>query len=451
MLRLILADLVAGARIWLGILVITAVTGMVGAFSAAVIETGIGLSGATLELLVVGLSGTVIILTTITALIVLGSMANLTVSLQQRGYALWQLVGIGPGLIRLVVLSQLAIVGISGAFLGCLLAEPFLQPVFDYVSGSFPGLDGVRLVFGAGSGFWVILSIVAMVMLGGWRSARQASRIAPLEALREPEPPRLRMGWLRWVTLGIVVACLGAMMLSFVGADIAAIGSQGVFIGPIIAGGFAAIGPLLFPALLRAWTAVVPERASASWFLARHSAGYRLSQSTAAISPLMVAIAMAGGLYGTVETLANAAAIQSGNAQNLAPGIDEAVLVLGGPLLLSAVGAAMTVFMSGHARKREFALIQSAGGTHRSILAGAAFEALIYLLTAAILGIAATIASGLIIAWGLGTTIPGTAPSFGIAPTLAVAGCGLLLLLAATVVPTAVALRHDVPQTLAST
>jgi len=32
-----------------------------------------------------------------------------------------------------------------------------------------------------------------------------------------------------------------------------------------------------------------------------------------------------------------------------------------------------------------------------------------------------------------------------------VAGAGLLLLLVATVIPTAVALRHDVPGTLAST
>ena len=450
MIRLIFADLAANARIWLGILIVTVATGAVGAFAAALIETGVSLGGTTLELLI-GLSSSVILLTGITALVVLGSMANLTVSLQQRSYALWQLVGIDPGLTRRVVVTQLAILGLFGAFLGCLCAWPLLQYLFDFVRTPFPGLETVRLAFGAGSFYWVICSTAAIVVLGGWRGARHASRIAPVKALREPEPQGAKMGWVRWVTFGSVVACLSAMMLSFVGADVAFIASQTVFIGPIIAGGLAAIGPILFPALLRAWTAVVPRGASAAWYLARHCAGYRLSQSTAAISPLMVAIAMAGGLYSAGETLANASSVQTNTPQSFAPGVDAVVLILGGPLLLSALGAAMTVFMSGHARRREFALIQSAGGTHRTILAAAIFEAVIYMLTAAILGTFATAATGLITAWAVSTTLPGTAASFGIAPTTAVAGAGLLLLLVATVIPTAVALRHDVPGTLAST
>lgn len=450
MLRLILADLVANARIWLGILIVSIATGAIGAFGAALIATGILLGGKTLETLV-AISGSVLLLTTVTALVVLGSLANLTVSLHQRGYALWQLVGISPRVIRVVVLGQLSIVALCGGVLGCVLARPLLQPLFNYTSRPFPGLETVQVNFGPGSAWWVILCTVAIVVLGGWRGARHASQVAPMEALREPKPRGLRMSWLRWAALAAVVSCLGAMMLSFAGADIPVIASQAVFIGPIIAGGFAAVGPILFPALLSAWTSVVPERASAAWFLARHSARYRLSQSTAAISPLMVAIAMAGGLYSAGETLANASTVQTGTAQSFAPGLESVVLLLGGPLLLSAIGTAMTVFMSGHARQREFALIQSAGGTHRGILAGAVFEALIYLVTAAILGIVATIATGLVTAWALGTTLPGTEASFGIVPTIAVAGGGLVLLLAATVIPTAVALRHDVPRTLAST
>lgn len=105
MMRLVLSDLAAHARVWLGVLAVTIATGGVGAIAAGLIETGIVHGGRVQE----GLSSTsaaVIMFTAVTALIVLGSTANLTVALQQRSYALWQLVGIRPTLVALVVLGR---------------------------------------------------------------------------------------------------------------------------------------------------------------------------------------------------------------------------------------------------------------------------------------------------------------------------------------------------------
>lgn len=444
MIRLILSDLAAHARVWLGTLAVTIVAGFVAAIAAGLIETGAFHGGRVQE----GLSSTssaVIVFTAATTLIVLSSTANLTVALQQRSYALWQLVGIRPVLIGLVVLAQLCIVGILGALIGSLIALPVFAPLFTWTFRAWDGMQGISLHLGAGSVLFVVLAITVVVMLGGLRGARRASRTPPIEALRDPEPPRIKMGWLRWLLSTGTLAGIVGFAVNMHGASFGQISGQSIFLTPLIAGMLAAAGPLVFPLVLRVWTTLLPAKASASWFLARNSARYRLSQSNAAISPLMVAIALAGGLYTTGMTLAAAQAARTGSSAGFDLAPEGVVLLLGGPLLLSAVTAAATVFMSGAAREREFALIQAAGSTQHAIVLTAVWEAVIYTVTAALLGAIATVAGGFIVASALGLTFPTV--SFAILAMIA--GGGFVLNLAATVAPTAAALRHEIPRTLA--
>lgn len=448
MLRLIFADLVQNARVWVGAFIVSVCTGAVGSVAASFIETGNSLGGKTQENLA-STSSVVIVFSSIAALVVVSSIANLTVSLQQRGYALWQLVGIRPGLIGVVVLCQLGIVALGGALLGCILAAPFLQPFFDFLFTSWNGMSGVTLVFSPVSMAWVVGIVVATTLLSGLRGARRASRVPAIEALQEPAPPRLRIGWLRWLVAAGAIAGTVALSNDLLSSDFQGIGQRSMLLTPLIAASIATLGPLLFPVVLGGWTALVPSQASSSWFLARNSARYRLSQSTAAISPLLVAVALAGGLYTTGGTLGNADTILTGRIDSFAMPIEPTILMLGGPLLLSAVGAAVTVFMSSRAREREFALVQATGGTHATIAAAAAWEAVIYVTTATLLGLAAVTAGGVVVAVALAKTVPGVLPSFGFSTTLVIAGVGLLLMLAATVLPSVAALRHEVPRTLA--
>lgn len=444
MIRLILSDLGAHARVWLGTLAVTIATGFVAAVAAGLIETGIAYGGRVQE----GLGSTssvVIIFTTVTALIVLSSTANLTVALQQRSYALWQLVGIRPAFVGLVVLAQLGIVGIVGAVIGCLIAVPSIGPLFAWSFTDWPTMQGVEVELTIIGALLVAAGIVAVIVMGGLRGARRASRTPPIEALRDPEPPRIKMGWLRIVlTAGMIAASVG-MSAGMNGARFSQISGMAPLLTPLIAGVLAAGGPILYPLALRAWTSLLPARASASWFLARNSARFRLSQSSAAIGPLMVAIALAGGLYTSGATLAAAQAERTGNAEGFDLAPEGVVILLGGPLLLSAIGAAATVFMSGHAREREFALIQAAGSTQAAIVLTAIWEAVIYTVTAAVLGTAATVAGGLIVAAALSLPFP----SVSFATLGLIAGGGFALILAAAVAPTAATLRHEIPRTLA--
>ena len=445
MIRLLLSDLAAHTRVWLGILAVAVAAGFVAAMTAGLIETGLAHGGRVQE----GLASTgsaVIMFTSIAALIVLSSAANLTIALQQRSYALWQLIGIRPALVGMVVLAQLGIVGALGAAIGFLLALPIFPPLFVWVFREWTDMQGISLHLGAVSMLVVVASIAVVVLLGGLRGARRASRTPPIEALRDPEPPRIRMGWFRIVLAVLVLGGTVALAWTLDGhASISAFSGQAVLLTPLIAAVFAAAGPLVFPVVLRAWTAIVSPGASASWFLARNSARYRLSQSSAAIGPLMVAVALTGGLYTTGATVAAAQAERTGSSAEFDLAPEGVVILLGGPLLLSAVAAAATVFMSGHARERELALIQAAGSTHAAITLAAIWEAVIYTATAAILGAAATVIGGLIIAAKL--AMP--APVVSFATMALIAGGGFVLILVATAAPTVTALRHEIPRTLA--
>lgn len=445
MIRLIVSDLIAHARVWAGVLAVTTVTGFVGAIAAGLIETG-NVHGGRVQEGLASTSAAVIMFTTVTALIVLSSTASLTVALHQRSYALWQLVGVRPALVALVVLTQLVIVGALGSLVGCVAAIPLFAPLFTWAFREWPNMQGISLHLGNISVLAVAAAIAVVVLLGGLRSARHASRTRPIEALRDPEPPRVTMGWFRVILTALILGGVLALALNLDGsASLSAFSGQAILLTPLIAAGLAAAGPLVFPLVLHAWTSLLPTNASASWFLARNSARYRLSHSNAAIGPLMVAIALAGGLYTVAATIDVALAGRDGttSSTDLAP--EGVVILLGGPLLLSAVAAASTVFMSGHAREREFALVQAAGSTQAAIILTAVWEAVIYTVTAAILGTAATVIGGFVIAGALSLAVPVVSyTTLGI-----IAGGGFVLLFASTVAPTAAALRHDIPRTLA--
>lgn len=444
MIGLVFADLRHHGRVWFGALISVLAAGFVGGFAAGLLETSTRYDGPAAEALTSS-SMAVIVFSAIAALVVLSSAAALTVALQSRGYALWQLVGVSPSRVGLVVLAQLAVIGVVGSLLGCLVAVATFTHIFDWVFRDWQGLQSVEPSLGFIGALATVVTVTVVVVAAGLRGARRASRVAPIAALRDPEPTRLRIGWVRATLIIGVTWGAVAMISGFTDASFSTISSQAILLAPLIVAIFAGLGPVLFPLVLRAWTAVIPARLSASWFLARHSARARLSQSSATISPLMVAIALAGGLYTTAETLAVADALRTGGTASYDLAVEGVVLLLGGPLLLSAIGAAASVFMTGHSREHEFALVRAAGSTHATIIMTAVWEAVIYTVTAAMLGLIAVLITG----FALARAVDLDSPVVSFAALGLITGGGFALILAATVIPTVAALRHEIPRTLA--
>ncbi|MBW1638016.1 hypothetical protein G3H63_02815 [Microbacterium resistens] len=446
MIRLTVADLVRQARIWSGLFLLTIVVGFVAGFAAMLVETGLVQGGAVRQTLD-GASSMVLVFTGISAVVVIAGAANLTVALQQRGYALWQVVGVSPSRVGVVVRAQLGLVGIGGGLLGCALTTTVMRPLFAYFFQTWGDeVLSTPLRLGPVSFLCVGVGVGVLCMAGGHRAARRASRVPPVEALREPEPPRVRMGVLRGV---LVVATLGgvtALAWRLGDGDFSSIVNRGMFLTPAVVALMAAWGPVLYPAAQRIWSALVPARMSGAWFLARHDARSRVSQSTAVIAPLMVAIALVGGLYSGAATLGAAAPAWTGQQGDWTIQTEAVAVMLGGPLLVGTTGAAVAVFMASGARERQVALLQAAGADRGVILRAAWGEATIHAATAVLLGAAATVIGSGFLAAGLGLS----APIVAWGPILLVGAVGAGLITLATLVPTAAALRMPVSRVLAA-
>lgn len=440
---LVFADLRQGVRVWVGAFVVACAAGFVGAVAASMIDTSLHLDGLQRQFLAGG-SSVVLMFTTVTALIVVSSVANLTVALHRRNYALWQIVGIRPAKVGSIVLLQLGLIALLGSASGVGVALLVLNPMFAAILSSWDDVSAVHFVLGPAAGLSVLGAVLLVTLLGGLRGARRASRVPPIEALRDSDASAMKVRWFRMLLAAAILTGLVWTSTSLYGAEFDYIINTSIAITPLIVALLAALGPLVLPVVQRAWTALLPRRASASWFLSRNSARYRLSQSAAAISPLMVVIGLTGGLYTTSSLLRQSIIERTGDDQGWSLPLESVVLMLGGPLLLSGVAAAATVYMTSHAREREFALVAAAGATHRHVVWMAVWEAVIYAGSALLLGAVAVVGGGVIVATSLGLhSMPMSWSS-----TAVIAGGGFVLLLVATVVPTVAALRHSVMRSL---
>jgi predicted lysophospholipase L1 biosynthesis ABC-type transport system permease subunit len=129
--------------------------------------------------------------------------------------------------------------------------------------------------------------------------------------------------------------------------------------------------------VMRLWVGLVPER-SDSWYIARESAKYNVTRSHAGISLMVIAIGL-GILTGVMGLWSEPqyAAI--------------AIALFGTPLgLVLFAGAATIIMTSGH-RRRDTTLLTISGATRTTALAAAAFEALIFTLTAGIISLVAAL------------------------------------------------------------
>jgi putative ABC transport system permease protein len=227
--RLIAADLLDTARVWLGATLVAAVAAATGVVVAGDVRTG-GTAGLALY----AISGTVVF-SAVTTLVVLGSVTRLAVTLHQRSYALWLLVGLTPRHVRTVVQAQLALVALVGGTVGCAAAAPVLSPLFALCFADVPEPRHLRPTFDTPAAASMIAYVLLMVVLGGARAARRAARTPALRALREPEAPAQGMSTARWLTGAAAAAVLVSVVAGLPGKDTEHIGTPLMLIGPLTA------------------------------------------------------------------------------------------------------------------------------------------------------------------------------------------------------------------------
>lgn len=442
MIRLVLCDLRDHAATWAGAFCVAVACGFVGGFAASLIATA--RTYPNLESLAV----TTIMFSAFAAVAVLVSAANLTVAAQCRSYALWQLANVSPRRVAAVVLAQLAVVAVLGAAVGTSIEAASFAPLFPIVFSSpfYQPIDQVVLDVGLPLMPGVWLAVVGVFLVGGLKGARSAGRTPPLAALRETELPRKGVTWLR--VLLFVGLVLGTWQLasSLYGKDLDAL-SNSLFLPLLMAAALVTVAPVVFSVLLGAWTSLVPQGRLCAWYLARRTARYSLSASTSVEVPIMVGFGLVAGIFSLGSLLETAMHQQGLTGYSATLDFTSIVLLLGGPVLLCAVGAAVSVVMTSKTRTRDVSLLVAAGARPGTLLAAAACEALVHAVTATLAGMAVVVASNAVVASAVGMP-PFSGLAFG--EGLVVSLAGFVLVLAATLAPTCAALHREPALVLAA-
>lgn len=436
MMRLVFSDLRDHAVTWLGAFFVAVGCGYIGGWAASI--------GATMEPYpnLQDLPWMVLVFSSLAAAAVLVPAANLTVSVQRRSYALWQLVNVSPRLVSAVVIAQLAVVAVAGAVCGTLLEAATYVPLFPLVFSSryYQPIDHVVLEVGLPLFPLVWFGVVGVFVLGGLRGARSAGETPPLVALNAPEPTRKGMTWLR-IALFAGLAFGDWQLASFMvgsGADAAL--DMSLFLPVLMIAMLVPLAPLVFSIVLRAWTSLVPKTRWNAWYLARHTARYGLSASTSVETPVMVGFGLVAGVFSLSGVLGAYVRQQGMTGWSTSLDFTSSLLLLGGPILLCAIGAAVSVVMTSRSRTRDVALLIASGARPQTMLGAAVCEALIHAVTATFVGAAAVVASNAVIAYAVGLPLFANL-AFG--EGLVVSLAGFVLVLTATLVPTCAALNKE--------
>lgn len=400
MRKVIAAELRGSWTAWLGVSLGFVMTGFGLTLAALVVQSAL----AARELIpameadayaIIG--GSNLVLCLVVGLSVVGASTALVLDSRRGALARLALAGATPAGLVGSLLSQLAVVAVASAVLADLLAVAALRPALDYLQHE-RGAEGagvlVPTVVEPGTLLAINLVWLLVVLLGGLRQARRASRIPPVEALRAAqdgtEQRHRDLGrWVRAALAALIVAGMFAVVPA-----LAANRSSETFtqimqlnlFGLVVVGWlFAELMPAVVRPLTAAWTRLIP--AGPAWWVARATVLARAGRLARSVTPVMFTIGLAFGVIGLPATY-NAIFAASGVDVRLEHVGAETFLVnLGLPLAIALCGSVGSLVMMTRQRCADLALLGIVGATLRQRLGTAALEALIITGTAALLGL----------------------------------------------------------------
>ncbi|SMH44247.1 putative ABC transport system permease protein [Rathayibacter oskolensis] len=387
MLTLLRSDLLGDLRLWWGTFFVLVAAGAVAGVPTTLIETALNEEGF-LRLGILAVASTALVLATVSLVLVLSSTVRTLVELRRRTFALWLVVGMQPAQVAVIVVCEVALVASAGAGVGAAVAYGLCPSLVGILLEGSSGLQDVRPVLSPGSALLGGLVAVVVAVLAALPLAREAGSTPVLSLLRGEQPRRVRVVR-RAILAVLLVAVAGSMYAGLPGA-LPSGAAQSVLLGPVLIAAAATAAPVYMPALIRLWTSVIPARVSVAWFLARETVITSAQRSSAAVVAFLVAIGLPWTFLVGQQTVASAVS-GAGSAVDPRP----LALLLGGPALLAAIGAAAGLLMASSNREREDALLEAAGADDSARTLTSAWEALIYVVTAGIVaGIVAVAVGG---------------------------------------------------------
>lgn len=391
--------------------------------------------------------------------LVIGSSTSLVVDSRRGSLARLALTGATPGQVVSTIMSQLAVVSLACSFIGAALAYLALQPTLDFLAFE-RSEEGTVLAPTAVYALWPVLLAglfaVGLALLGGFKQARRASRIPPVEALRQASGgAEERMTVWRWLRAGfcllLIVSAYGAI------PAITEVRTKETISNLVIvslcllilaAALLAAVAPVVVGPLTRLWTKVVPS-VDPSWDLTRSTTVAKGARLTKSVIPVMLAIGLLFGMLALTDTFQSSASANGFDEKLSHAGPATLAISLGLPLLIALAGGVGSLVMMSKQRDAELALSGIVGTTPGQRLAMPLLEGVIITVTGAIMALVMVAVAVCFLAAGF----PAAQFTFAFSPsyaTFAVAfSVALAITVAATLLPTLPSLRKPEPRVIA--
>lgn len=396
-----------------------------------------------------------IVTVTLVGMVIIGSSTSLVIDSRRGSLARLALVGATPGQVVATLLSQLVVVSLATAVIADLLVIPALPATLAYEAAERgtatpPAQYDVGILLAANA------LCVLVALIGGYRQARRATRIPPVEALRQSTTEsRGSRGIAGWI---VAVLCAGAVAYA-----IASVESMGREAGPRSASSMVLQGSVIVLLLTgvalaltaavsvslvtKLWTSLLPIP-DAAWRLARTTVVVRGDRFRRSVIPVMFAVGMLFGIMCIGDSF-NATLAAAGGHQLEHSSATAMMGLLALPLAVAIAGAVGSLVMMSRQRDAELALAGLIGATPAQQYRIPCLEAVIITVTASLLGLVMAVMPLIYLTRGMPTTglqFHARVPYLVLLATMLL--CGIVIV-AAVLVPSLASLRKPAPKVIA--
>ena len=240
------------------------------------------------------------------SIFVVAGTFTFAIAARRREFGLLRAAGATPGQVRWVVLGESLLVGVlaaaAGSALGAALAPRFARWLVS--SGFAPDNFTAHLIF------WPVAAAfgagLLIALTGAWLAARRASRIRPIEALREAAVDGRAMTVTRWLVGGAAIVATVPLLAAFASAGPDSAVALAIIAAMFLIIAAAMFAPLLIPPLVWLLTGPVAASLGPVASLASHGARTAVRRTAATAAPILVTVGIAGSTLAGFATLASA-------------------------------------------------------------------------------------------------------------------------------------------------
>lgn len=396
MLRLALSDLLHSPKTWLGLFIFAITCGCMCQFSFLLIH-----SAESHGLMFSRVGTGMLLLTVIPSLPIASALSNLVVERQRYSYALWQLAGVSPRVVRRSVLVQLGLIGGLGAAFGASVSALLYEPVLPLV---LPDLldrsSSVAITFYPSDLLETCIYSMFVFVIGGHGSARRASSTSPIAVLSSTDCPTQKVPVLRILLSTFCLAVTVYLFLTMTESSMSTVTNAAFFLPIAITACMSTLAPWLLPPMLRFWT--VPLKLNILLRLSREEACYTLASSTSIELAIMTCFGMISGISSSIRVLSS---WYTASGSSIGTTINQTAkfILFVCPAIVCLIGVAACTLAAADDHKKFASTLVLIGFTRREIVVISLGESLIHAANALILGAASAIISTLLNSFALGT------------------------------------------------